>query len=181
MLYIGKYCNKSILSDTKQESKTHIDMKKFLCLIGLVVLVSCSKENGDVDVLDGVYVDENKWGCLIINEYEKGKLGYYLFDIRDGISSDTSIDSYAYGLMSIKMEGKDSIAVFTAKKNKIKTVQFLPVMFDCEMKIKRSDNILCFGEDKKSAIYFGKMNAKGEIKEIKDAVKATMRAKFSEK
>lgn len=156
-------------------------MKKLLSILSLVMLFSCSENAGDVDVLDGVYVDEYENCCLIINEYEKGKLGYHLFDINDGISSETFLDSYVQGTLSIKTEGKDSIALFKERKNKAKESSVFPIFYDTQSKIRYSEDILFLGDTPKATVCFGKMKVEGEIKEIKEAVKAAMGATFNGK
>ena len=141
-------------------------------------LFACSKDNSNSNALDGVYIDEYENCCLVISEYEQGKLGYYVFDISSGFDTAKATESYVIGTLSIKVNGNDSIATFTEKKNQRKESSVLPLEYGGDIKIESTPSTLCFIFPSGN-LCFGKMNIKGEVKEMKDAITAMMGIMYS--
>ena len=150
-------------------------MKKLLSILSLVALFSCSNNKQFVsnNILDGIYIDEYQSSCLIINEYEEGKLGYYIYAIRNGMDNFT--DAYLEGTLSINVNGKDSVAVFAEKRNELNGA-VLPLVYGAKAKIHKEPDFLCLDFGKGVIQCFGRMEVKGKTKERKDAIKAGMKA-----
>lgn len=161
-------------------------LKVFLFFV-MISCLSCSNDNRtkETDALDGVYINEYNSSCLIINEYEQGKLGYYVFDHRKGFENFAR--EYAMGTISIRLENSDSIVVFKVLKKSMKKGTALPYSINSSSKITRAQDYISFNfgknqiNGKESITNWGKMKETNKIKEIKDAVKASMIANFSSK
>lgn len=90
-------------------------MKSIIILLAALFCFSCTRTSDNKpDVLEGVYIDANNATCLIINEYEPGKLGYYVFDHRKGFENYAK--QFVLGTITIKVQNKDSIADFKVLK-----------------------------------------------------------------
>lgn len=161
-------------------------LKVFLFPVMLCCL-SCSNDNStkETDALDGVYINEYNSSCLIINEYEEGKLGYYVFDHRKGFENFSR--EYAMGTISVKIDNSDSIAIFKVLKKNMKKETALPYSINSSPKISKAQGYISFNfgknpiNGKESITNWGKMKETNTVKEIKDAVKASMRVTFSNK
>lgn len=143
------------------------------CLASLLCMSSCTEEIPK-NKLEGMYVDEYKTSCLIICEYDEGKLGYYNYDLKKGIENSTW--SFVAGRLYIKVNGTDSTATFADWRRTIKKASDAPLLFKCNTGIKSTPSAIYLNFDGKITTSFNKVEESDLTREIEDATKAFLKA-----